>query len=74
MKVLATYRADKTNVIARDRSKQAIKRVRELMHEDRELSAVARACVLSSGDPSVTGILQSSMSIAARGQYKPVRV
>jgi hypothetical protein len=57
---LAIYHADKTNVIARDRSKQALKRVRELMHEKRELSAVARACVLSSGDPRVTGILQSA--------------
>jgi hypothetical protein len=60
LKELATYHADKTNVIARDRSKQALKRVRELMHEERELSAVARACVLSSGDPRVTGILQSA--------------
>ncbi len=33
LKELATYRADKTNVIARDRYKQALKRVRELMHE-----------------------------------------
>jgi hypothetical protein len=30
------------------------------MHEERELSAVARACVLSSGDQRVTGILQSA--------------
>jgi len=60
LKELALYHGDKTNVIARDRSKQAIKRVRELMHEDRELSAVARACILSSGDPRVTGILQSA--------------
>jgi hypothetical protein len=60
LKELATYQADKTNVIARDRSKQALKRLRELMREDRELSAVARACALSSGDPRVTGILQSA--------------
>jgi hypothetical protein len=60
LKELATYRADKTNVIARDRYKQALKHVRELMHEKREMSAVARACVLSSGDPRVTGILQSA--------------
>jgi hypothetical protein len=50
LKELETYHADKTNGIARDRSKQALKRVRELMHEKRELSTVARACVLSSGD------------------------
>ena len=60
LKELATYHADKTNVIARDRSKKALKCVRELMREDRELSAVARACILSSGDPRVTGILQSA--------------
>jgi hypothetical protein len=59
LKELATYHADKNNVIARDRYKQALKRVRELMREDRELSAVARACVLSSGDPRVVGVLQS---------------
>jgi hypothetical protein len=57
---LATYHADKTNVIARDRYKQALKRVRELMSEEQELSAVARACVLSSGDPRVTSLLQSA--------------
>jgi len=60
LKELKTYHDDKTNVIARDRSKQTLKRVRELMHEKRELSAVARACILSSGDPRVTGILQSA--------------
>ena len=60
LKELATYHADKNNVIARDRYKQALKRVRELMREDRELSAVARACVLSSGDPRVVGVLQSA--------------
>ena len=60
LKELATYHADKTNVIARDKSKQALKRVRELMREDRELSAVARACILRSGDPRVTSILQSA--------------
>jgi hypothetical protein len=60
LKELTTYHKDKTNVIARDRYKQALKRVRDLMHEHRELSAVARACILSSGDPRVIGILQSA--------------
>ena len=60
LKELATYHADETNVIASDESKQAVKRIRELMREDRELSAVARACILSSGDRRVTGILQSA--------------
>jgi hypothetical protein len=33
---------------------------RHFLHDLRELSAVARACVLNSGDPPVTGILQSA--------------
>jgi len=40
LKELALYHADKTNVIVRDRSKQASKRVCELMHEDIENRAV----------------------------------
>jgi len=60
LKEPATYHADKTNVIARDRSKQAPKRVRELLREEHELSAVARACLLSAGDPRVTGTPQSA--------------
>jgi hypothetical protein len=57
---LLTYQQDKTNTIARDRFKQAAKRIRDLMQEKSELSAVARACVLSSGDPRVTNILRSN--------------
>ena len=60
LKELKTYHDDKPNVIARDKSKQTLKRVRELMHEERELSAVARACILRSGDPRVTGILHGA--------------
>ncbi len=60
LKELAIYHADKANGIARDRYKQAAKRVRELMHEQMELSAVARACVLSTGDPRVAGLLQTT--------------
>ncbi|WP_437826366.1 hypothetical protein [Sorangium sp. So ce1153] len=60
LKDLAIYHADKTNGIARDRYKRALKRVRELMRDEQELSAVARACVLSSGDPRVTSLLQST--------------
>ncbi len=55
---LGAYHGDKTKVIARDRYKQALKHVRELMHESRECSAAARACVLSTGDPRVTRLLQ----------------
>lgn len=57
---LKTYHRDNTNMIARDRYKQALRHVRDLMLEDRELSAVARACVLSTGDPRVTQLLQST--------------
>ena len=60
LKELALYHTDKTNGIAKDRYKQAAKRVRELMHEEKELSAVARACILSAGDPRVAGLLQSA--------------
>jgi len=60
LKELSTYHADKTNVIARDRSKQALKSVREMMREEGELSAVARACVLGTGDARVTSLLQSA--------------
>lgn len=60
LKELALYHADKTNGIAKDRYKQAARRVRELMHEDKELSAVARACVLSTGDRRLAGLLQSA--------------
>ncbi len=60
LKELATYHADKPNVIARDRSKQALNRVRQLIREGRELWAVTRAYILSSGDPRLTGILQSA--------------
>jgi hypothetical protein len=56
---LAKYQADKANLIARDRYKQAVKHVRAMMREEKELSAVARACVLSSGDSRVVGLLQS---------------
>lgn len=60
LKELARYHDDKTNGIAKDRYKQAAKRVRELMHEEKELSAVARACILSAGGPRVAGLLQSA--------------
>lgn len=57
---LGLYYADKTNMVAKDRYKQAARRVRELMREEQELSAVARACVLSAGDPRAQGLLQSA--------------
>ncbi len=57
---LAAYQADKANVIARDRFKQAAKEVRKMIREDKPFSAVARACVISTGDLRVQGLLQSS--------------
>jgi hypothetical protein len=60
LKELGLYHADKNNTVAKDRSKQAARRVRELMQETRELSAVARACVLSAGDPRLQGLLQTA--------------
>ncbi len=56
---LATYHADKTNMIAKQQFKQAAKQVRKMIREEQELSAVARACVLGSGDPRVEALLQS---------------
>ncbi len=60
LKELAIYHADRENLIARDRYKQAAMHVRESMREDKELSAVARACVLSTGDPRLAALLQSA--------------
>ncbi|APG26161.1 hypothetical protein A7E75_03765 [Syntrophotalea acetylenica] len=60
LKELALYQQDKTNIIAKDRFKQAAKRVRGMMNEKKELSSVARACVLSAGDQRLVGLLQSA--------------
>lgn len=57
---LGLYQMDPTNSVARDRFKQAAKRVRAMIREEQELSAVARACVKSSGDERVTGFLTSA--------------
>jgi hypothetical protein len=56
---LAKYHADKTNVVAQQGYKRAAKHIREMMRENKELSAVARACVSSTGDPRVLGLLHS---------------
>jgi uncharacterized protein (TIGR02646 family) len=57
---LGTYNRDRTNMIAKESSREAAKYVRELMREEQEFSSVARACVLSTGDPRVLGLLQSA--------------
>jgi uncharacterized protein (TIGR02646 family) len=48
------------NPIARNQVKACAKHIREMMREDKELSAVARACVLSTGDRRLMGLLQSA--------------
>ena len=60
MHELGLFRADPTNVIARQQVKDAANRVRELIRDDKEFSAVARACVESTGDPRVLGFLRSA--------------
>jgi len=60
LKELAAYQADKANAVARDRYKRAAKHVREMIREDRELSAVARACIVGAGDSRVMGLLQTA--------------
>lgn len=58
---LTAYRASNgTNMIARNQVKEAARAIREMMREDKELSAVARACVLSAGDPRIIRLLQSA--------------
>ncbi|MDQ5984805.1 MAG: hypothetical protein CSYNP_00501 [Syntrophus sp. SKADARSKE-3] len=53
-------RSNGTNVIARNQAKTCAKEIRSMMREEKELSAVARACVLSTGDPRLLGLLQSA--------------
>lgn len=55
---LARYHADKTNMLARQLSRKAVQSILELLSPEMELSAVARACVLSSGDKRVINLLQ----------------
>jgi hypothetical protein len=58
---LAAQRASGgTNAIARNQLKEKAKAIREMLQADKELSSVARACVLSSGDSRITGLLQSA--------------
>jgi hypothetical protein len=60
LREVALFHQDPTNVIARDRLKQAAQRIRAMIHEEREFSSVARACIQSSGDPRAVGILRST--------------
>lgn len=51
---------DATNSIARNQVKEKAKAIRDMLQADKELSAVARACVLSSGDSRILRFLQSA--------------
>ena len=57
---LGLYQRDPTNGIARAQLKQAATHVRELISEDQEFSAVARACIESSGNSRVLGLMRSA--------------
>lgn len=48
------------NPVARTQAKVAAKYIREMMRPEKELSSVARACVLSTGDRRLVGLLQSA--------------
>jgi hypothetical protein len=60
LRELILYQNNPTNVIAKHALRHAAGRIREMMKPDKELSSVARACVISSGDPRVTAILQTN--------------
>jgi len=49
-----------TGASATPAQKEAAIAIREMLREEKELSAVARACVLSTGDRRVLGLLQSA--------------
>lgn len=53
------YRNDRNNDMARKGFKDAALRLRELLKSTEEFSAVARACILSSGDDRVTNLLRT---------------
>lgn len=48
------------NPIARTQARELAKYIREMMRPEKELSSVARACVLSTGDPRLVGLLRSA--------------
>jgi hypothetical protein len=55
---LELYHRNKENPIARQGYKNAMKQLKDLILEEKELSAVARACFQSCGDERVTHILR----------------
>ena len=57
---LGKYHRDKNNVIAKAAFKREAGDIRKLLGADKEFSAVARACILSTGDDRLRGLLQSA--------------
>jgi uncharacterized protein (TIGR02646 family) len=51
---------DPSNDIARQAVKEAARNIRKLIHEKQAFSAVARACLVSSGDQRALGILRTA--------------
>jgi hypothetical protein len=49
--------SDGKNMIAKNMLKTKAKAIREMIKTNQELSSVARACVISSGDPLIIGLL-----------------
>jgi uncharacterized protein (TIGR02646 family) len=54
------YEGDQDNPMARCKLASKADAIKKLTYKDKEFSAVARACVLSTGDPRVTRLLQSA--------------
>ena len=57
---LNKYHRDKNNVIAKEAFKKEAGNIRDMLKADRECSAVARACLLSTPDQRLRGFLQSA--------------
>ncbi len=47
------------SLIAKELAKEKLKQIRAMVHEKEELSSVARACVIGTGDPRLVNILQN---------------
>ena len=56
---LGKYHKDKNNVIAKEAFRKKAGNIRKMLKADQECSAVARACLLSTGDERVKGLIQS---------------
>ena len=60
LRELSLYQLDRTNGAAKEGMRQAARRIREMMGPEKELSAVARACVVATADPRLTALLQTN--------------